>query len=192
MELLSTLPEMHARPFIVPARWNACMYTPCSLINPDGEREQRCTQGMRRSRKRRAKTGLVHIRRLRIWVCVSVSFETPAAVGIVLSVELAKPVVGLLGPPTKFTTLSSPHLFTRKRPLRNRSKNGCYPCFSMIGGQEHATAKGTLTLALEPPFWPRSRWPPARCFCAGGQLPLQSGDVPQFANSSSSGVSVNC
>jgi len=34
----------------------------------------------------------VHIRRLRFWVPVSVSFETPVAVGVVPPVELVKPV----------------------------------------------------------------------------------------------------
>jgi hypothetical protein len=54
---------------------------------------KRCKQGMRRSLKRRAKTGLAHIRRLRIWACVCAYFETPVAVGVVLPVELAEPVV---------------------------------------------------------------------------------------------------
>jgi hypothetical protein len=50
---------------------------------------------MRRPLKRRAKTGFVHIQRLRIWASVSASFETPAAAVVVLPVELVKPVVEL-------------------------------------------------------------------------------------------------
>jgi hypothetical protein len=63
----------------------------CSLINPDGELSPMCTQGMLQPLKRRSKRGLVHIRRLRIWVCVSVYFETPVAVGVVLPVALVVP-----------------------------------------------------------------------------------------------------
>ena len=67
--------------------------TPCSLINPDGEREQGCTQDMRRSLKRRAKTGFVHIQRPRIWASGCAYVETPAAAVVVLPVGLAEPVV---------------------------------------------------------------------------------------------------
>jgi hypothetical protein len=64
-----------------------------------------CKQGMLQSLKRRSKTGLVHIRRLRIWVSVSVYFETPVAVVVVLPVELVKPVVELVVPAAKVAYL---------------------------------------------------------------------------------------
>ena len=47
----------------------------------------------------------MHIRRRRIWVCVSVYCETPVAVGVVLPVVLVKPVVDLVVPAAKVAYL---------------------------------------------------------------------------------------